>query len=268
MIVHYQFTFNYRDKEIPFRVFTRHDTTVVRSILFLGTLQTPRLARRVASLCPAGTVVVQGAPHWKADKNGVTIPDFMFGFTETALDMILQHFTTPAKITLIAESQATPAIIKLGAKQSVGTIVIMQPLGLNSQSFPGTLAQKSQELTRRMRKNFTHQLPALLQDANLRYNHTVLAALSARESLLGRAANQYGAGLAYDGLPDLQKVATKTHIILGEQDKLFPPKEIIPTLGLHNIKCASVVIVPNTPHSPLSSKAGQNFLRQVFEESR
>lgn len=268
MIAYYQFIFNYRDKEIPFRVFTHHDTTAVRRVLFLGTLQTPRLARKVASLCPADTVVVQGAPHWKADKSGATIPDFMFQFTETALDKIRQHFTIPAKITLIAESQATPAIIKLGTKQSVEAIVIMQPLGLNSQSFPGTLAQKSQELTRRMRKNFTHQLPALLRDANLRYNHTILAALSARESLLGRAANQYGAGLAYDGLPDLQKVAAKTRIILGEQDELFPPKEIIPTLELHNIKCASVVIVPDTPHSPLSSKAGRNFLRQVFEESR
>lgn len=264
MIVHYQFIFDYRDKKIPFRVFLHQGTTVVRRILFLGTLQTPRLARRVASLCPADTIVVQGAPHWKADKSGTTIPDFMFRFTEAALNNILQHFTTPAKVALIAESQAAPAIIKLGVKQSVAFITIMQPLGLNSQSFPGTLTQKSRKLTRRMRGNFTHQLVPLLRDANLRHNHTVLVALSAREALLGRAANQYGAGLAYDSLPDLKKVAAKTHIILGEQDELFPPQEILPNLESHGIECASITIVPNAPHSPLSGKVGQGLLQRAF----
>lgn len=165
----HKMNFIYEDQEIPTAIYSQGSLKNVRTILYLGTLQVSYLPKIIASYCPVGTAVVQGAPHWRANENGETIPDFMWQFTQQAYDFIKGNRSTATPLNIIAESQAAPGVLRLTANSGdeIKAVVLLQPLGLNSQSFGTTPNERYKAFTRRIQKNSRLQLRNLFTDIGL-----------------------------------------------------------------------------------------------------
>jgi hypothetical protein len=108
----WDFLYPYRRKLIPYSAWSSGTSGRIETVIFLGTVQIEQLAVWVAESCPPHTLVVQGAPHWYAKPDGSDIPEFMFGFTKSAFDTLLKHFSIRL-VRVVVESQAVPGIVGL-----------------------------------------------------------------------------------------------------------------------------------------------------------
>lgn len=259
-------TFPYKSRLISFSVYSTSSLREIKSILLLGTVQTGSTPRSVAKFMQAGTAVVQGAPHWFASKDGIDIPEFVFGYTKHAVKSILTK-TKNKKVHIIADSQAVPGAINFAKNHasSVSQLSLLQPLGLNRSAFPGNISERVGTLRKRIISNFRYQVPTLLSDLDVPRNHIKIAGITLRDTLRGSAANQYGTGLAYDSSDELRQVSESipVYIIAGENDAIFPPAEIVATLREAAINNTHLTVIPNIPHSPLSSRAGRKLLNAL-----
>jgi len=140
--------------------------------------------------------------------------------------------------------------------------VLVQLLGLNPQAFA---KDRLVTFKKRIAKNFHHQLPFLAVDHRLIYNHGQILRTVGYDNPKSNA--QYAAGLASSGIEHLKKlVRANVHItvVCGGKDELFPPREIQESLRENSLPIP-VLIVGNTPHSPLPTKQGMRLFNRALE---
>lgn len=263
-----EFAYDYLDKHIPYTIWFTHDSRAINTAIFLGSVQVGKLPEWVAEACPPKTAIVQGAPHWYASEDGSDIPDFMFGFTQSAFDQIMSTCAVDT-VHVVADSQAVPGVIKLftldGYRKHFGGAVFIQPLGLTARIFRGSDERRMKLFKKRVVRNGYHQLISLLLDNRLRYNHRQISKIANFKDPI--AAAQYNSGLKYDALPDIQRLAQvndRIFIICGSDDKIFPANEIRESFRQQGIELP-VHKVKRTPHCPLATKKGRKLLRLAFE---
>jgi pimeloyl-ACP methyl ester carboxylesterase len=263
------FTYNYDNKNIDYSVWFTSDSESVDTVIFLGTVQIDKIPEWVAEACPPRTAIVQGSPHWHAKEDGSDLPEYMFGFSESALRSIgtRYHFDS---LNVIAESQAVPTVIRLFVLDEFSSrltrAVFLQPLGFNADIFAGSDQKRMAELKKRVAKNASHQLSSLLLDSRLRYNHRLLSKTVSFGDPKSKA--QYSSGLKYNSLPELNQLlqrGKKVTIICGAKDKIFPAEEIRQHLAATGIELP-VLEVKGAPHSPLATKLGMNLLKAALSE--
>lgn len=262
-----QFTYLYQGKPIDYSVWLTSNDKTINTIVFLGTVQIDKLPEWVAQACPPKTAIVQGGPYWHAKPDGSDIPDFMIGYTKSALKEIESQYTI-SSLNIIADSQAVAAVIRIFTlKQyfpTLKSLVLLQPLGLNPNAFKGPENERIATLKRRVARNAYHQIPSLMFDSRLRYNHRLLGKIASLRDTRVRA--QYSSGLGHSALPDLKKLTklgASVTIICGAKDKMFPADEIEPSLKQEGI-AIPVVSVHSVPHSPLATKQGLKLLNAAF----
>ncbi|MFZ1801988.1 MAG: hypothetical protein WAU03_03690 [Candidatus Saccharimonas aalborgensis] len=256
--------FSYYQQIIPVMIYCSAGTKTVTTWLFLGTAQVGRLAQWVAQSCPPGVAVIPGAPHWFANEDGSDIPEFIVRYTATMVDELTRRYGQPASI--IAESQAAGgvAVYLQKVRDSVGQLILLQPLGLTTHEYTRSFAPYS-ELQHRVNHNFLHQIPSLFTDFRLLFNHAFL--IRTIKPGTGKARAQYEAGLVCSILPSVKELfldGTSIHIVSGEYDSLFPPDKIGSNLDAAGMRNIPIYIVPKTPHSPLSTRAGRRLLERAF----
>lgn len=266
-MVERDYTYEYDGKKISYKIWFSDEGSVIDTVIFLGTVQINKLVQWVAESCPPRIAVIQGAPHWLAKDDGSDIPNYMFRYTKNSFDRLAADFELKG-LNIIADSQAVPGVISLflqdNYKSYVKNMVLLQPLGLNADSFAGTDSQRIEIFKNRIIKNTYHQLPDLLLDSRLRYNHRLLSkTVSFRDS---KVRAQYNNGLKHDSLPNLKELVRNNKnisIVCGEKDKIFKADEIRKNLNQSNLPI-KVVTVKNIPHSPLASRKGLMLLSKAF----
>jgi pimeloyl-ACP methyl ester carboxylesterase len=196
------------------------------------------------------------------------IPEFMLNYTASIFDELLRRYGRPASI--IAESQAAGgvALYLQKVRDNVGQLILLQPLGLNTHEYTRSPSLYS-ELQRRVNHNFLHQIPSLITDLRLLFNHAFL--IRTIKPGTSKARAQYEAGLVcciLDPVKELFLDGIPIHIVSGEHDILFPPAEIRSNLDAAGMGSIPISIVPKTPHSPLSTRAGRLLLDEAIRISR
>lgn len=263
----YDFGYGYKDKTIAYSLWRTGNSKIVRTIIFLGTVQIDKHPRWIAAQSPNDTIIVQGAPHWHASDDGSDIPEFMFHFTKEVLRNIFSNNKTK-NLRIIADSQAAPGVLNWLANndlEPVSQLVLLQPLGLNAAMYGTTQAERIELFRNRIAKNFRYQLRALLSDRRLRYNHRLILKTVGYNNPKVNA--QYGSGLRHDSVADLKKIKAshiRIAIVCGQRDMMFPPDEIKHTIQKNDMDIP-VLIVPEVPHSPLATKDGLRLLKKAFE---
>lgn len=260
-------SYRYQKQEIKYDVWTHKGEPLIHTILFLGTVQVGEMPKHISRLCPPGTAVIQGAPHWKAKPSSDDLIDFMYEFTKQAFEYINLNFHRAKFVTIIAESQAAPGALRLASSftSQVENLVLIQPLGLNSSAFTGSASERAKELFKRAQRNVSLQVESLMKDQRMIRNYLLMLGVNVRETILGKTSYQYGVGLSYSAIHDLAKVARKTIIIIGTLDQLFPYKEIVTDLASCDIDNIRMVRVQGVAHAPLGSRTGSKLLACAFE---
>lgn len=240
----------------------------IHTIVFLGTVQVGKLPAWLAHYCPPGVAVAQGAPHWMARADGSDLTAFMQHFTESVFKNVVDMEHTDM-LRVIVDSQATPNVLELLAQDPylnlVESLLLIQPLALNSHAFAnnpiGTFKQ-------RVKKNLRYQLPFIAIDRRLAYNHKQILQRVGYHN--ARADAQYAVGLSRNSIGDLRRLHDAhipITIISGEKDELFPPHEIKESLREGEINIP-LIVVKDTPHSPLPSKQGMRLFRKALDVLR
>lgn len=262
----YSFEFQYGSKTVPYSIYTNDDWKDIKRVLLLGTLQLASSAKAVVKRMPPGTAVVQGAPHWVAKKDGSDIMEFVFGYTDHAIDSVLKH-NGHAPIHVIADSQAAPGAIyyAIDRTDQLARLSLVQPLGLNAHAFTGDSKNRAHILNKRGNATIRQQIRyAHIDSAIVRYHAQIFFYLI-RNTLNGVAEAQYGAGLARSSVYDLKRITGKLpiSIIACQHDKIFPPSELALTLRENNINDIEFIIAKGLPHSLLASRGGRRLLSLI-----
>lgn len=263
MITKTYLTYNYKGQLINLSIWFTGSSKKVETIIFLGTVQIGKLPEWVAEECPPNTIVVQGSPHWHAKEDGSDIPEYMYMFTKEAFISILKNFSIN-KVKIIAESQAVPGVVRLFSLKThsvyLESMVLIQPLGLNTHAFSGSDHQRIKLFKNRLIRNVSHQFLYMLTDKRHRYNYRQVSSKINFRNAVSRA--QYSSGLMYDVTTDLKMLYTKNNNIIifcGENDKVFIPAEIKENLRKQSIK-VEVRTIPGVSHESLATKQGQKLL--------
>lgn len=265
--VQQDFTYQFHAQTVEYSIWFTDLNPDIKTIVFLGTVQIGRLPAWIAQDCPEGTAVVQGAPHWLAKDDGSDLAEFMYRFTEDALMNILE-VRHAKKLRIIVDSQATPNVLTLLASDQyiaqVGTVVLIQPLGLNPDAFSGTAEERTTLFKKRVAKNFRHQLASLLSDRRLIHNHKQILRTVGYSNAKFDA--QYNKGLMCDATKDLQKLHSagiSMGIICGTKDELFPAAEIEAMLRKNHL-AIPILLIPGAPHSPLATRHGMKLFNAAL----
>lgn len=261
------FSYDYNESPIPCVIWDSCIDSTPRLLVFLGTVQTGKLAEWTLEACPPGTIVVEGAPHWLAQADGSDIPEFMFAYTLAVFDYISRHYTIKT-LNVIAESQGVPGALKLfldkAARKHLGKLVLLQPLGFNGDYMGSTDDQRIRAFKRRIGRNMLFQIGALATDKKLRHNHRGLLRNHEVRGKKGRA--QYASGLRHSALIDLKELtqaSTDITIICGDRDQLFVPNEIRQAFQETEIRLP-IQVVKGVPHSPLATHLGLKLLKRAL----
>lgn len=146
----------------------------------------------------------------------------------------------------------------------IRSVILLQPLGLNPDSFGTNDHDRLREFQKRISRNFRWQLAPLVTDSALRFNHRQLLKYVDFRSPASRA--QYTAGLRTNILHDIQEVQDTYDmtIVCGGRDELFKVSEIKASLNAYDIS-VPLVVVPGVPHSPLATKLGIILLHKALQ---
>lgn len=263
------FTYDYKNRKVSYKVWFTDDSENLGTIIFLGTVQIDKLPQWVAEQCPSGTAVVQGAPHWFADDDGRDIVEYLLQYTKNAFDSATMNRKFD-KLHIIADSQAASSVVRLFAHENeylshLKDLTLIQPSGFTANIFDGDNEQRIETFKKRVICNTYDQLPEFLIDDRLRYNYKTLVKMTSFRDPKSRL--QYGNGLAHNALPnlwELSRLNDKITIICGEKDKLFTAQEIKSNLQSANIP-VKVVVVEGVAHSSLATKKGRLLLHSAFK---
>ena len=165
--------------------------------------------------------------------------------------------------------------LALQHSEAIRNIVLIAPLGLNAFNYGSTPTSRLKELRKRTRVTFKDPAVSWLRDT--RNAHIILKLVSGvlSEKRLGASGRKYASGLSYDSREDLRAVADQlqhngrhVHLILGEKDAVFPPKEIIASLHEANIDNIPIKTIPNSPHVSLALRSSQRLLQLSIDTVR
>ncbi|PID99416.1 hypothetical protein CSA80_01495 [Candidatus Saccharibacteria bacterium] len=263
------YDYNYAETAVPCRIWFSDESKVVETIIYLGAVQVEKIPRWVAEACPPKTAVVHGVPHWYAKDDGSDTSAFTSGYVEAAFNHLAKNYEIKHTVNIIADSQAVPGVLCLFTRREyvsyVKKIVLLQPLGLNADSFGRTKADRMRVFQKRVVQNTSRQVKELLRDSKLRYNHKLLPKYVNFRSKKTRA--QYNAGLQHDSIPELKKLIKSGKdvvIVCGEKDKIFPPSEIRDNLVRASLD-VEMIIVQGIPHSPSATRFGIILLKRALD---
>jgi hypothetical protein len=249
-------------KVVAAKWYVRKDCQTVRTVLFMGAGQSGWQARALARRL-RGVAIVPAPPHWRADADGHDTQRFMNVYADVMMREVQKGLSR--KIIIIADSQAAPSLVSYTWKNQdhVTQLVLLQPLGLNRDAFGKTPADRLQEFRRRLRANYLQVLPRVLGDSRWIFSQLGLACSVARHSLHKKRAYQYASGLSHSISEELSQLEGKVpvKILIGADDKLFPPAEIKASLTSHGLEWVDIIIVPGIAHSPLNSKDGDRLTK-------
>ena len=259
--------FNYHNKRIPFSFWTNSVNRRPDTIIFLGTGQIKRIPYWVAKAAPAGTVVVEGLPHWHSKPDAEDIVTFTQQYTKYAFLTILKIYSQK-KMNVIAQSQAAPGVLWLANRlqQEVGNIALVLPMGLNTEHLGNTNEERYEELKRRSLKSLFH--PEQLQLKNI-YAGLLLAKIIIRGHKDGSTKRKYTKGVSHSAMNELTvALENDTRIIslfLGEDDALFPVAEIQRSLTDAKIIQIDVRIFPKKAHTSLTTRQSTKIVKQAVQ---
>ena len=269
--------FNYNGRPIRFQFWSRLEPNQTPdTIIFLGTLQTGRIAKWATQKTPAGTIVVEGARHWNAHPNADDLYDFMYGYTLAAFQAVSHEFSL-ASAHIVAQSQAAPGAVLLGKNYggNINNIVLLAPLGFAATIFGSTPRQRVSILLRRIGRTLLQPSQLPIYDPRNLYIGLIILRGILRESNLKASPRKYAKGLAYDMREDCRvlverqtKNGNTVTILLGSQDKLFTTSEIpliIKEAGIQNLK---IHILPGVSHLSLAVRKGKKVLHSAVAVAR
>jgi len=269
--------FSYSGNKIPYSYWSNvREGGVPDTVIFLGAGAVGTIPRMVAERAGAGVVVVDGVPHWHADQSGMNIPEFSKSYFSSAYQTILNTFDL-ASLHIIGESQAAPApvLLSISSPKSVRNIALIRPLGFTVNTFGDTPDARMKSFRKRILQTYLQLPQSFLHDPrNLLVILTVIRAMMS-EPTIASLNRKYAAGISYDLLREcrlatkLQRDAGNTFtLILGEKDKMFPPKEIITALESFKIDGIDIVTIPGDTHSSLAVRASERVLRAALDKVR
>jgi len=267
--------FYYGDKSVGYSFWSNTvDNQKPDVVIFLGAGQTGAIVRMAAQRAGAGVVVIGGVPHWHA-KPGTDIEDFTKLYFENAYQKILSTYKT-TKMHVLAESQAAPAAIFLISRlKETGNLGLIHPLGFSVQAFGSTAEARLKTFRRRILRTLFQYPQSFLYDPRNFLISLILFRAMLREASLASLNEKYAIGISYDSTKDLQEAIQVTRkrgntisFILGEKDKMFPPKEILKSLGLFDISHVNINIIPSVSHSSLATRGSKKVLTTALQAVR
>lgn len=272
----YTGTFTFAKKNITFNFWSVPADTPPDTVVFLGAGQVGNIPRWVAQASSEGVVAVDGLPHWEAHPSGEDTAAFTAAYVQTAFEQVLKTFGVP-KMHLMAESQAAPGVVVLARNMpdKVGNLALIRPLGFSAQALGESDKIRMRTFRRRFLKSALQFSQSLLHDVRNASIALTMVRVTLREPSLASFNKKYAIGVSYDLLEDCWEVAkVQRHkhgsftLILGERDKLFPPKEIFAALAAAGIEGITIQVVPRVGHASLAVKASRTTLQQAVRAVR
>ena len=273
----YTGTFTFRGKNISFRFCASLDENIPPdTVLFLGAGTIDPIPNMVARRTGPGVVVAQGVPHWGAGNDASVIPEFSMQYFTSAYQTILDTFDI-SSLHVLAESQAGPApvAITLRFPGHVGNCAFIRPLGFTTNAYGSTVTERLTTLRRRIALTYMQLHQTIFYDLrNAIVGWTLLRAM-AKEPSIKLLQAKYAAGVSYDLMPEfiaaieiLSNRGRSVSLLLGENDKIFRPEEIINNLKNHRIDSVTTVIMPKESHSSLACRASQPIIDTALRHVR
>lgn len=272
----YTGTFTFAKKNIVFNFWSVAADTPPDTVIFLGAGQVGSITRWVAQAAGEGVVAVDGLPHWEAHPSGEDTAAFTTAYVQTAHEHILKTFRVPA-MHLMAESQAAPGVVILARNtpDKVRNLALIKPLGFSAQALGESDKIRMRTFRRRFLKSALQFSQSLLHDVRNAGIALTMIRMTLREPSLASFNKKYAIGVSYDLLEDCREVAKiqqRKHdsftLILGERDRLFPPKEIFAAMAAASIEGISIEVVPRVGHASLAVKASRTTLERALQAVR
>jgi pimeloyl-ACP methyl ester carboxylesterase len=270
-------SFRYSGQTIPFKYWSHlHSGEVPDAIVFLGTGQTGYIAKWAAEAASSGVIVVEGAPHWHAHSSGEDIPDFVYGFTRAAVSAVFKEFAITSA-HLIAQSQAAPAIVRLGKDypDKVNNIVLISPLGFVANIFGNTPEERVRTLIHRARRTLLQLSQSPFYDPRNIYVGFMMLRAILLESERGASQRKYATGLSYDVRDDLRILVERqadqgktVSLLIGGRDKVFTASEILPLVEAAAINGLQTQVLPGVSHLSLGVRGAKKVLRTALDDVR
>jgi pimeloyl-ACP methyl ester carboxylesterase len=244
-------------------------------VIFLGAGEISLITQMVAKRAGAGVVVVDGLPHWHADYETTAIEDFTKRYLANAYVEVLATFAKKS-MHVLAESQAALAATALaGTTKDMGNLGLICPVGFSAQAFGDTKTARLRSFRKRILKTSLQYRQSVLYDPRNFIVGLIILRAMLREPSLTSLAEKYAAGISYDSLEDLRRASSAryhagsgVYLILGQNDKLFPPTEITFAIDSANIPHVTITIVPSATHSSLATRAGREELSAALRAVR
>lgn len=228
---------------------------LAKSMLFLGIGQTRRNLEWVAQSAPDDMIVIEALPYLKAQE-----AKEMEMVGEVCLKKVFEQFDI-TKLVVYAESQAAIVLVHVLAASDVlpQKVVLLSPMGLNYSSLGRTEAQRYSSLMHRSRKFWSHRNQRLATAPN-RETAAVLLADMLKNWKMTRTALKFAAN--QNVIARARKLAEKipVHIFTGDNDELFPYKEIKQEIG-----GSSKVIFHELVHTRHYNRATKRGMRQLYK---
>lgn len=269
--------FQYADKEIEFSYWSNTDgNSPPDTVIFLGAGAVGVIPRLVATNAGSGVVVVQGIPHWHAHPSAENIADFSRTYFIAAFRTVLDAFKLEC-VNILAESQAAPApvLLTIASPKHVRNIALIRPLGFTVSTYGATPELRMLVFRKRILQTYLQFPQSFLHDPrNLSVFLTAVRAFL-QEPTFDSLTRKYAAGISYDLLEEC-KQALEVHrnkgssftVILGENDKMFPPYEILAALDTYGIEGLDIVTIPGDTHSSLAVRASKRALQTALDKVR
>lgn len=269
--------FRYHQREIRFNFWsnTSADRPSVDTVIFLGSGQSGRIARWIAKNAPAGTAVVEGLPHKEADRDARDLKEFARDYTSTAFLVILKVFKNSA-VNIVAESQAAPGAIwtALTKLAQVNNVVLVAPLGFTAHILGNSPKERLRELKKRaFLSTLQFRQSPLYDPRNLYLGLCMLHAVlyDARWNVSGQ---KYAVGASYDVRAEARLLAEQLHkrgsqltLLLGQHDRIFPPREVSSFLAEAKLNHIKMVLL-KTSHASLAVREGKHILNRATQTAR
>lgn len=268
--------FLYQEKPIEYSFWSNTpDSQKPDVVIFLGAGQTGAIVRMVAERAGGGVVVIGGVPHWHASTEAQDIKDFTLAYFESAYRSVLTTFGCPS-MHILAESQAAPvAIILAGTLKEVKNLGLIRPLGFSVQAFGNIPEARLKTFRRRILRTSLQYSQSFFYDPRNLVVTLILMRAMLREASLSSLSGKYTAGISYDSLQDLKQAVQARHdagntvnFILGAEDKMFPPQEIMAALESLRIPHIRTTVVPSVSHSSLATRGSRKVLAMALAAVR
>ncbi len=269
--------FEYDHKKISFYFWSDVDNAgTVDTIIFMGSAQNGKIPKWVAQAAPAGTVVVDGMPHWHPRPTAEDLGRFTQEYSVAAFKAVLQWFGL-SSANIIGLSQATVGLVWLAniLPALVRNVGIVAPLGLTAAALGKTPELRLKELKKRTLRTYMQFSQTPLHDPRILYMQLMLLRAILSETEKGATNKKYALGLSYDLLEDCRAVAAERHargfsctVFLAEKDKIFPPHEVQASLKRANVSHISTVVLPAISHPSLVSRSNRRALVRIVNDVR